>query len=203
MVPLLAFTTACVPNDPPGPAQKSAEARKTPSTAASRRPPGLRTKPPSGPNTPPPTEAEEKAMPPSAAEETGELPQARGPGPAALPAAEDPLITEPFLDDFERPALGDEWLATSPVWKIEDGRLCGQRARNHPAWLKRRLPTDARVEFDAMSSSKDGDLKAEIWGDGRSFAKGTSYDHASSYLAIFGGWQNKFHVLARLDEHAK
>ena len=27
--------------------------------------------------------------------------------------------------------------------------------------------------------------------------------NATSHLAIFGGWQNKFHVLARIDEHGK
>ena len=30
-----------------------------------------------------------------------------------------------------------------------------------------------------------------------------SYDDATSYIAIFGGWKNRLHVLARLDEHAK
>ena len=29
-----------------------------------------------------------------------------------------------------------------------------------------------------------------------------SYTDATSYLTIFGGWKNRFHVLARLDEHA-
>ncbi len=111
-------------------------------------------------------------------------------------------LASPFQDDFERKSLGPAWRATSPAWRIEDGRLCGQNAKNHPVWLLRELPANARVEFDAVSSSADGDIKAEIWGDGRSAADAASYDNATSYIAIFGGWKNTRHVLARLDEHA-
>ena len=46
-----------------------------------------------------------------------------------------------------------------------------------------------------------GDIKAEIWGDGRSAATSISYTNATSYLTILGGWHNKFHVLARINEH--
>lgn len=94
-------------------------------------------------------------------------------------------------------------MATAPgIWRIEGGRLCGERAHNHGIWLKRALPVNARIEFDATSASPDGDLKAEYWGDGHSAATGISYTNATSYLTIFGGWHNKFHVLARIDEHA-
>ena len=69
--------------------------------------------------------------------------------------------------------------------------------------MKRTLPANARIEFDAVSDSSEGDLKAEFWGDGRSAATGQSYNNATSYLTIFGGWKNTLHVLARVDEHAK
>ncbi|RYG80219.1 hypothetical protein EON77_08290 [bacterium] len=46
-----------------------------------------------------------------------------------------------------------------------------------------------------------GDLKAEVWGDGRSAATALSYTNATSYLAILGGWKNTLHVLARINEH--
>jgi hypothetical protein len=126
-------------------------------------------------------------------------------------------MTAPFSDTFERAAvadagsprspseLGPDWSSTAPpgVWRIENGRLCGERARNHGVWLNRVLPVNARIEFDAVSYSNDGDLKAEVWGDGRSSATAASYSNASSYLTIFGGWQNSMHVLARIDEHGK
>jgi hypothetical protein len=107
-----------------------------------------------------------------------------------------------FEDAFERPPLGTDWRATGGEWRIEQGRLCGKSARNHPVWLARTLPTNVRIEFDAVTYSPDGDLKAEIFGDGASAASGASYNDATSYLTILGGWKNQFHVLARLNEHA-
>ncbi|WP_104977276.1 hypothetical protein [Sorangium cellulosum] len=106
-----------------------------------------------------------------------------------------------FEDDFDRSALGPDWNALSPKWKIEDGRLCARAARNRGVWLKRPLPENARIEFDAIAEAPDGDLKAEVWGDGRSGATAASYTNATSYLVILGGWKNTKHVLARLDEH--
>ncbi|MBN1609576.1 MAG: hypothetical protein JW940_23290 [Polyangiaceae bacterium] len=117
-------------------------------------------------------------------------------------AAKDPALDEPWSDDFERTTLGEDWYAESAVWTVSGGQLCGRGARNHPVWLKRRLPVNARIEFDAISASPDGDIKVEAWGDGSSGATGVSYRNATSYLFIFGGWKNRFHVLARLDEHA-
>jgi hypothetical protein len=139
----------------------------------------------------------------------------------AVPASVDVMKT-PFEDGFEKvgPAVAvaggaegapgtaaanepdDDWLPTAPgMWHVEQGRLCGEHAHNHGIWLKRTLPVNARIEFDAITSSPDGDLKAEYWGDGRSYATSLSYTNATSYLTIFGGWHNKFHVLARLNEH--
>ena len=118
--------------------------------------------------------------------------------------APDPLLSAPFHDDFERRALGSNWRTTSGgPWRIKNGRLCGRGAKNHPVWLTRRLPANARVEFDAVALTDQGDIKAELWGDGRSAATGVSYTDATSYLTIFGGWKNSYHVLARIDEHAK
>jgi len=129
------------------------------------------------------------------------------PGGSPEPDTADPLLTSVFSDDFQRegasPGLGADWRVTSGAWKIDAGRLCGENARNHPAWLARRLPTNAVIEFTALTESEEGDLKAEFWGDGRSSASGQSYTDATSYLTIFGGWKNRFHVLARLDEHAR
>lgn len=98
--------------------------------------------------------------------------------------------------------LGPDWSAVrTSAWAIENGRLCVQNAHNHGIWLKRTLPVNARIEFDAVALTDDGDLKAEVWGDGKSAATGTSYTNATSYLTILGGWKNTIHALARLNEH--
>lgn len=123
------------------------------------------------------------------------------PAPGGTPEDQDEPLIAPFEDRFDRAELGPDWRALSPAWKIEDGRLCGRGARNRGVWLRRVLPDAARVEVTAIASSDDGDLKVELWGDGRSGARGTSYDDATSYVAILGGWRNSRHVLARLDEH--
>jgi hypothetical protein len=122
-------------------------------------------------------------------------------GPREFAVAEDPRLTETFSDSFERAELGPDYAPTSAVWRIEAGRLCGRGARNHPIWLRRRLPVNVRVEFDASSGSPDGDIKVELFGDGRSRARSRSYIDATSYLFVYGGWKNSLHVLARLDEH--
>lgn len=137
---------------------------------------------------------------------------AQKPKPAAAPVVAKPAssVTAPpsiplgngFEDKFDRETVGSDWVTTGADWRIDAGRLCVKGARNHGAWLNRTLPTNVRIEFDAMSDSPDGDIKAEIFGDGISAAKGVSYNDATSYLTIFGGWKNQFHVLARLNEHA-
>ena len=113
----------------------------------------------------------------------------------------DPLLEQRFVDTFERAEPGPDWNITGPGWSVKEGRLCVSNAHNHPAWLRRRLPANARIEFEATGASADGDLKVEAWGDGQSAATGNSYTNATSYLIIFGGWKNSLHVLARLDEH--
>jgi len=143
------------------------------------------------------------------AQATLEDPQSAS-GASSPPAAATSELTTPASTstrdlefDFDRPGLGSDWNLTSPAWKLDKGRLCVQGAKNHPAWLKHKIPVNARIEFDASSSSPDGDIKIEVWGDGKSAAVTTSYTNASSYIVIFGGWKNSYHVLARIDEHAK
>ncbi|HEV8550517.1 MAG TPA: hypothetical protein VGQ57_15840 [Polyangiaceae bacterium] len=124
------------------------------------------------------------------------------PKPTSAPDAEARLISEALNEDFNRADLGPDWNLTSPAWKLEDGRLCAKGAKNHPAWFVPRLPRNARIEFDVTGGSPDGDLKAEAWGDGHSVPAGATYNDATSYIVILGGWKNHFHVLARLNEHA-
>ena len=127
----------------------------------------------------------------------GEAPEGASDEPAQLP-----ILQAPFKDEFERDAVGDDYFATGSQFRIERGRLCVQGARNHPLWLRHRLPVNARIQVEAEAGSNDGDIKLEAWGDGQAAATRVSYTDATSYLAIFGGWKNRYHVLARMDEHA-
>jgi hypothetical protein len=112
------------------------------------------------------------------------------------------VLRAPFKDEFERHAIGDDYFATGDQYRIDRGRLCVKAARNHPLWLRHRLPVNARIQVEAEPGSDDGDIKLEAWGDGHAAATRVSYSDATSYLAIFGGWKNHYHVLARMDEHA-
>jgi len=127
------------------------------------------------------------------------------PSPAPPPSGSGVRLVPPPIASAAEPAdeLGPNWRqAETHAWHIENGRLCGERAANHGVWLNRTLPINARIEFDAIAESPQGDLKAEVWGDGQSHATKRTYDNATSYVAILGGWKNQFHVLARENEHA-
>ncbi len=109
-------------------------------------------------------------------------------------------ITTPFFDGFDRPELGTNYLNTGASYQILGDKLNVKGARNHPLWLKKKLPRDAVIELDAISRSPAGDIKVEAWGDGQSYATTESY-LATSYVFIFGGWGNSISALCRLDEH--
>ena len=102
-----------------------------------------------------------------------------------------------FADRFDRGAVGPNYFTTGMHWRIADGELWAPEAKNNPLWLKMRLPRDVAIEFDARSETatgdRAGDIKFEIFGDGR--------NHASGYVCVFGGWGNTVSVIARLDEH--
>lgn len=116
-----------------------------------------------------------------------------------------PAPSEPFADDFERGAAGDEYrsLAISNAG-IFDGHLRLVQMRNRPLWLRRPIPDDARISFKARALSPDGDVKVEVWGDGESGYQGDprlAYT-ASGYVFIFGGWKNTISTIVRQHEHA-
>lgn len=119
---------------------------------------------------------------------------------AACTPQGDPGIASGFSDDFNRTQIGGAYKKTGGNWRIESGQLHVEGAKNHPLWLLRTLPRDVRVELDVRSESPEGDIKVEIFGDGASYAKHDSYA-ATSYVIIFGGWNNSQNVLARMDEH--
>lgn len=121
---------------------------------------------------------------------------------ACTPQGDPAIGPQGFHDDFERKDLGPEWRSTGGSWSIRNGRLRVKGARNKPLWLARTLPRDVRIELDARSESPAGDIKLEVFGDGASKAESTSYT-ATSYVVIFGGWDNTLNVLARMNEHGE
>jgi hypothetical protein len=118
----------------------------------------------------------------------------------------DPELKGPFTDAFERADLGGDWKNTGGPYEIKGGKLHFANAHNHPLWLRKRLPHDVRIEFDCTSSSPDGDLKVELFGDGETFQSDEAVRKdeiyvASGYVLIFGGWRNSRSVLVRENEH--
>jgi hypothetical protein len=119
---------------------------------------------------------------------------------AACKVREEPPITEPWQYDFEG-GLGELFYATGDGYRVERGALSARGAHNHPLWLRKKLPRDVRIDLDAWSTEARGDIKLEVFGDGRSYdADGGRYT-STGYVVIFGGWFNSKSILARLDEH--
>ncbi len=103
-----------------------------------------------------------------------------------------------YSDEFSGPEIDAVHWSMEPDarWSIEDGWLAGKPGnKNRALWLSQPLPERVRVEFDARGGSVHGDLKVEVFGDGKA--------HESGYILIFGGWKNSLNVIARLDEHGK
>lgn len=120
---------------------------------------------------------------------------------ACTPQGDPAIPAEGLTDDFNRERLGPLWHNTGGPYAIRDGALYVKGARNKPLWLRRTLPRDVRIEFDVRSESPEGDIKIEVFGDGVSKATTASYT-ATSYVVIFGGWNNSTNLIARMDEHA-
>ena len=113
---------------------------------------------------------------------------------AALRGAAPIAAAVPFQDKFDRASLGEAWGSNGGLWRIVDGQLYSPGVGNNPLWLKARLPPDVRIEFDVRSEGPDGDVKWEVFGDGR--------NHSTGYLFLFGAWRNRESRICKLDEHA-
>ena len=100
----------------------------------------------------------------------------------------------PYQDKFDRATPGEVWWSNGGLWRIVDGQLYSPGVGNNPLWLEARLPPDVRVEFDVRSEGPDGDIKWEMYGDGR--------NHSTGYVFLFGGWHNRESRICKLDEHA-
>jgi hypothetical protein len=102
----------------------------------------------------------------------------------------------PFSDDFSNPkTVETNYESIGGLWRVVNGELFSPGVKNNPLWLRASLPADVAVDFDVRSLSEAGDIKCEIFGDGT--------DHASGYILIHGGWNNRLSVIARLDEHGR
>jgi hypothetical protein len=122
---------------------------------------------------------------------------------AACKVKDPPPVTEKWTDDFERNTPGRNYYKTGPGYLVDDHSLNCKGAHNHPLWLRKKLPHDVRIEFDAWSNSPDGDIKVEVFGDGKSYDPDAGRYMATGYEVIFGGWHNFKSIIARLDEHGK
>ena len=111
------------------------------------------------------------------------------------------VLSQPFLDTFDGPSLAKHYFNTGGPYVIKDGSLFVESAFNHPLWLRKRLPENAEIEFDATPLHPEGDVKVEAWGDGESHATDKGGYLATSYVFIHGGWSNRLSALCRLDEH--
>lgn len=119
--------------------------------------------------------------------------------PVPVPPPQGRLV---FSDDFERGAIGADYRQGEPdpgwkagAWRIEGGRLRGEGIHNAALWLQVPLPEKVRIDFDARAETPEGDVKVEVFGDGRT--------HQSGYILIHGGWRNTVRAIARRDEHAE
>ena len=113
---------------------------------------------------------------------------------AAFRGAAPVTVALPYQDKFDRATLGDAWWSNGGLWRIVDGQVYSPGVGNNPLWLKARLPPDVRVEFDVRSEGPDGDIKWEMYGDGRT--------HSTGYVFLFGAWRNRESRICKLDEHA-
>jgi hypothetical protein len=114
---------------------------------------------------------------------------------------QDERIEGTFTDDFNRDELGPNYRDTIGRYVVHHNRLNVARAYNHPLWLKRRLPRNVVIEFDATAYTKDGDIKVELYGDGRSFDDRRGAYKGTGYIICLGAWKNTKSFIARQIEH--
>jgi hypothetical protein len=114
-----------------------------------------------------------------------------------------PPITGPWTDNFERDEIGGDYYKTGGGHTVTGGALSTKGSYNQPLWLRKKLPRDVQIDVTAWSKSTSGDIKVEIFGDGKSFDPDRGGYQSSGYVLIFGGWNNSKSIIAKGDEHGK
>jgi hypothetical protein len=122
---------------------------------------------------------------------------------AACKVKDPPPIKDEWKDDFARDEVGGNYWASGGGYAVTKGALNAKGAHNHPLWLRAKLPRDVRIELEVWSTEKRGDIKIEVFGDGKSYDPDGGAYMATGYEVIFGGWYNSKSIIARLDEHGK
>ncbi|MDA3862341.1 MAG: hypothetical protein PF689_00575 [Deltaproteobacteria bacterium] len=112
-------------------------------------------------------------------------------------------IKNVFQDDFNRLHLEENYFDTISRYLIINNSLNIYGAYNHPLWLKKNLPANMDLEFDTWSLSTKGDIKIELFGDGKSFALNKGAYKGTGYIFCQGGWNNSKTFIARKFEHAR
>jgi len=113
----------------------------------------------------------------------------------------EPIVTD-LSETFERSDVGPAWRDTGGKYRIVNGELSSKGAHHHPIWLQRQLPTDISLEFDVRTTSKDGDIRVVLFGDGKSTNPDAEGCNSSGYELVFGGWKNQLSVICRAGQTA-
>jgi hypothetical protein len=122
---------------------------------------------------------------------------------AACKVKDPPPIKDEWKDDFARDEVGGNYWASGDGYAVTKGALNAKGAHNHPLWLRAKIPRDVRIELEVWSTEQRGDIKIEVFGDGKSYDPDGGAYMATGYEVIFGGWYNSKSIIARLDEHGK
>lgn len=108
----------------------------------------------------------------------------------------EPIVAD-FNEAFERQDIGSSWRDTGGKFRIANGELTASSARHHPIWLRRQLPKDVSIEFDARTTSPDGDIRVVLFGDGKSANPDKDGCQSTGYELVLGGWKNTLTVMCR------
>lgn len=123
--------------------------------------------------------------------------------PVICNAPSDPAIEAVFEDKFDRNDLGPDWSPTGPAgsYVVRDNQMCTNQPKNHPIWLRKKLPNNVSIRFQATAMTAQGDIKVEFFGNGCSYDTSGGEYNSTGYVAVLGAHSNTEHWLARLAEH--